>query len=480
MRLMRSDQVTVLERHLARRLRIGHRPSRRWSEPRAEIDFIAQKLAAQSPSEHLCQRGRHGVAELALHGGQRPEHRVIVRHGLEAAELASGEAPALPVEGPDGRPRLRLNRPGGERLRELQKEAPIAPPPAEQGQPTATLRVPEIVLTLRNRRQEVRPLTPHPERRIVVLLQIVDRVPGRGIALQGRLRKGEFRAVARSDHEDPLPGLRDPEIRGVEPADAQRIAHAAVPVDRFDRPLNQRQPLGLAPVGEAWDVLQEKGFRQCVAEHAQVSPQRAGPGVAQAERVAGGPIAGFRERLTGGTADQSVRLALREARRGEDLPRGERVDVAVQHRPAPVVPQGGHGLGIDLHRDRGLEPDRLEAEIEPARARVEAESLALGGSPPHGQTFLSLSVSRTRRATASGSEWTSDSQNRSTVQPISWRRRELSRSRSMFRWILATQYPGLVPRLSLVCRPSQSRPCQKSPSTKTATLAPGKTTSGRP
>src|SRR3982750_1464451 len=98
MRLMRSDQVTILEGPLPRRLRVGHRPPRRWREPRAEIDLVVQKLAAHGPGEHLGQRGRHGVAELALHGGRSPEHRVIVRYGLETAELASGEAPALPVE----------------------------------------------------------------------------------------------------------------------------------------------------------------------------------------------------------------------------------------------------------------------------------------------------------------------------------------------------------------------------------------------
>src|SRR5205823_6661752 len=112
--------------------------------------------------------------------------------------------------------------------------------------------------------------------------------------------------------------------------------------------------------------------------------------------------------------------------------------------------------GIDLHRGRGLESRRLEAEVEPARPRVEAEDLAPRGPPPQGHAFLSRSVSRTRRATAPGSDWISDSQNRSTVQPISWRRPVFCWSRSMFRWILATQYPGLFPRLSFSRRASHS------------------------
>src|SRR5688572_20034516 len=50
----------------------------------------------------------------------------------------------------------------------------------------------------------------------------------------------------------------------------------------------------------------------------------------------------------------------------------------------------------------------------------------------------------------------------------------------MLRRIFADQYAGFAPPASLVCNTSQFRPCQKSPSTKTATLARGKTMSGVP
>src|SRR5258708_186463 len=50
----------------------------------------------------------------------------------------------------------------------------------------------------------------------------------------------------------------------------------------------------------------------------------------------------------------------------------------------------------------------------------------------------------------------------------------------MLRSILAVQYAPLVPRVSFARRLSMSRPCQKSPSQKTATLSRQNTISGQP
>jgi hypothetical protein len=72
------------------------------------------------------------------------------------------------------------------------------------------------------------------------------------------------------------------------------------------------------------------------------------------------------------------------------------------------------------------------------------------------------------------------SQKRSTVHPASRNAPSCSRSRSTFRRIFATQYGALWPLSSLARRFSRSRPCQKSPSQKTATLAIVNTTSGLP
>jgi hypothetical protein len=74
----------------------------------------------------------------------------------------------------------------------------------------------------------------------------------------------------------------------------------------------------------------------------------------------------------------------------------------------------------------------------------------------------------------------SDSHTRNTRQPRARSSRFTRRSRSRLERILAIQYSGLDPRRRLVRLARQLRPCQKSPSQKTATLTLAKTKSGTP
>src|SRR5688572_19441120 len=177
MRRMVAGQVAIFERHRLDGLGIWHRKSWSRDEARFEAEPIVQELVTHRPREHLRQGRWHGIAELPLRRREVAQHRVAIRHGLEATELTYRQPPALPVERADRGPWLGLDRPGGQRLGELQKEAPIAPPPPEQRKAAAALRMPEVVLPLGNRRQKVTPLASHLKLRMSVVLEIADSIP---------------------------------------------------------------------------------------------------------------------------------------------------------------------------------------------------------------------------------------------------------------------------------------------------------------
>lgn len=89
-------------------------------------------------------------------------------------------------------------------------------------------------------------------------------------------------------------------------------------------------------------------------------------------------------------------------------------------------------------------------------------------------------ASRIFDAATAGSRRTSLSQTRTTVQPSDRRTRATCRSRWRFRSIFATQYGAFQPSASLPFLFDHCRPCQKSPSQKTATQCLVITKSGRP
>lgn len=83
----------------------------------------------------------------------------------------------------------------------------------------------------------------------------------------------------------------------------------------------------------------------------------------------------------------------------------------------------------------------------------------------------------TRRAASTGSARTSHSHSRTTAQPASSASCVARLSRSWVLAILVSHRPALGPRKPRV-RPCAGHPCQKSPSTKTATWRRGSTRSG--
>src|SRR6185312_5194352 len=120
--------------------------------------------------------------------------------------------PISPVERACGRPRLRLDRPGGLRLGQLKQEAPITCPPAKQRLATASRRMPKIILTLGNGGEKRGPFPRHCEMLIVgPRVEVAYGIPcgsvwqyarrsGREILLSMRRRREtKFSAVARCD-----------------------------------------------------------------------------------------------------------------------------------------------------------------------------------------------------------------------------------------------------------------------------------------
>lgn len=85
-----------------------------------------------------------------------------------------------------------------------------------------------------------------------------------------------------------------------------------------------------------------------------------------------------------------------------------------------------------------------------------------------------------RAAARSGSELMSLSHTRMTRQPSAFSSLRTRRSLATFVWTLRTQYALLCPPESFARRLASLRPCQKSPSAKTATFSRSNTTSGHP
>ena len=52
------------------------------------------------------------------------------------------------------------------------------------------------------------------------------------------------------------------------------------------------------------------------------------------------------------------------------------MNISVNHRPGPVVPQSGHGFGVEFNRYGRLESRSLKPKIEASRSRVETNELA--------------------------------------------------------------------------------------------------------
>src|ERR1019366_4381182 len=97
---------------------------------------------------------------------------------------------------------------------------------------------------------------------------------------------------------------------------------------------------------------------------------------------------------------------------------------------------------------------------------------------PSSRLFSQNSI--TASAILCGALSTSLSQTRITCQPFASNSALTRLSRFLFASSFAIQYDALCPLLSLERRRFQNRPCQKSPSQKTATRALIKTTSGLP
>jgi hypothetical protein len=96
------------------------------------------------------------------------------------------------------------------------------------------------------------------------------------------------------------------------------------------------------------------------------------------------------------------------------------------------------------------------------------------------KSALRLTALSMRLATVPASFRISDSHTRITVQPAARRDRVSRRSRARFALILANQYSALCLSASFRRNEGHARPCQKSPSDKTTTLAWSITKSGQP
>ena len=272
---------------------------------------------------------------------------------------------------------MRGNRPRRQALGQLQQEAPIAAPPAEQRQASSSVGVKQIVLALRDGWQQIGPLPGDRQRRVVVELEISDGVPGGSSGLTAarpvsRSGKLERLSLALSHQKDPLALLRSAMIGGVEDLEAEAVSGLGFAIDAIDRTAQQIQAFRLVLVGQPRHVLQQKGARLGFLEHPQVA-QRRGARIVQASRVAAGPVTGFAERLAGRTADQQVRVAGLQAGRRQDLAGGNRVDVPLDDRPVAVVAERPAGVPVELDRYARLEAGGFQPKVQPAGSREQTD-----------------------------------------------------------------------------------------------------------
>ena len=78
------------------------------------------------------QRGDR-VPDLLLNGAARSKNHHVIGKRLDATEFAHRELSTFPVERTNRRAGLRLQSPGRQAFGELEQEAPVPSPPAEQG-----------------------------------------------------------------------------------------------------------------------------------------------------------------------------------------------------------------------------------------------------------------------------------------------------------------------------------------------------------
>jgi len=155
-----------------------------------------------------------------------------------------------------------------------------------------------------------------------MLLQVADRIPGRGVWLQAveeaaaaktwtvcRPRKQELVAFSVPDQEDPLAELWDAVVGGVELGDRQRVTRTSIAIDAIHRAPHQAERIIFAPQDDALDVLKNERAWQRVPQHAKERLQGTCPRIIEAERLAIRPIPGLRERLARRPADQNVSCA---------------------------------------------------------------------------------------------------------------------------------------------------------------------------
>ena len=114
-------------------------------------------LQARSSSAAICRairsakQRRHCVAELKLLLSSVATNHEVIGERHEPLQLGHTKAPVLPMERPDPRSRLALDRRGRPIGMQLQEEAPVAAAPLElRVRMSALLREVEVVLARRN------------------------------------------------------------------------------------------------------------------------------------------------------------------------------------------------------------------------------------------------------------------------------------------------------------------------------------------
>ena len=73
---------------------------------------MTEKLATNFERKHFSEQAGDGVPELALNVGESAGDDVTVWNCLKPSKLDASKAAVFPMEGPDGRARLRGERPG--------------------------------------------------------------------------------------------------------------------------------------------------------------------------------------------------------------------------------------------------------------------------------------------------------------------------------------------------------------------------------
>src|SRR5581483_4180873 len=116
----------------------------------------APRAAREALCDLLREQRRDSVADLLLRGATRANELVVVGECLQPLDLGEAQAPVVPVERPDVRAGLRLNRRRWLRGVELEQEAPVAlAPPEERFRVAALLGEEEVVVARRDGGQQM-------------------------------------------------------------------------------------------------------------------------------------------------------------------------------------------------------------------------------------------------------------------------------------------------------------------------------------